>query len=79
MQTIPGIGEVTASALLSPLANIERFPSAKHFVSYLALSPYRRESGDTVRRQGKMSKMGGRYLRKMLYMGPVGLFEVEGI
>lgn len=68
MQTIPGIGEVTASALLSPLANIERFPSAKHFVSYLGLSPYRRESGDTVRRRGKMSKMGDRYLRKMLYM-----------
>ncbi|WP_298641438.1 IS110 family transposase [uncultured Cardiobacterium sp.] len=67
MQTIPGIGEITASALLSPLASIERFPSAKHFVSYLGLSPYRRESGD-VRRRGKLSKMGDRYLRKMLYM-----------
>ena len=31
-------------------------------------SPYRRESGDTVRRRGKMGKMGDRYLRKMLYM-----------
>ena len=67
MQTIPGIGEITASALLSPLVNIERFPTAKHFVSYLGLSPYRRESGDS-RRRGKMSKMGDRYLRKILYM-----------
>ena len=31
-------------------------------------SPYRHESGDTVRRRGKMNKMGDRYLRKMLYM-----------
>lgn len=68
MTSIPGIGEQTATAFLSLVSDIERFPTAKHFVSYLGLSPQNAESGTSVKRRTRISKMGDRYMRKLLYM-----------
>lgn len=68
MTSIPGIGEQTATAFLSLVSDIGRFPSAKHFVSYLGLSPQNAESGTSVKRRTRISKMGDRYMRKLLYM-----------
>lgn len=68
MTTIPGIGEQTATAFLSLVSDIDRFPSAKHFVSYLGLSPRNAESGTSVKRRTRITKMGDRYMRKLLYM-----------
>lgn len=68
MTTIPGIGEQTATAFLSLVTEIDRFPTAKHFVSYLGLSPKNEKSGTSVKRRTRISKMGDRYMRKLLYM-----------
>lgn len=68
MTSIPGIGEQTATAFLSLVSDIDRFPTAKHFVSYLGLSPQNAESGTSVKRRTRISKMGDRYMRKLLYM-----------
>lgn len=68
MQTVPGIGKQTAAIFLAPLLDIERFPSARHFVSWLGLSPMRKESGSSVKGKTRISKMGDAYLRKALYM-----------
>lgn len=68
MTSIPGIGDQTATAFLSLVTDIDRFPSAKHFVSYLGLSPMQAQSGTSVKRRTRISKMGDRYMRKLLYM-----------
>lgn len=67
LKSITGIGKTTAQILLVVMIDIERFPTARHLVSFLGLSPIIKDSG---KRQGQsvLSKMGNRSLRKALYM-----------
>lgn len=67
LQTITGIGKTTAQILLVVMCDIERFPTARHLVSWLGLSPIIKDSG---KKQGQsvLSKMGNRSIRKALYM-----------
>ena len=68
LQTIPGIGILTASALVAFVGDIQRFPSARHFSSYLGLTPRETSSG-LRRRLGAISKRGDSYLRQLLNHG----------
>jgi transposase len=43
--SIPGIGLLTATALVAFVGNIHRFPSARHFASWLGLTPREYSSG----------------------------------
>ena len=62
LQTIPGFGPFVATLLVLELADIERFPSAKHVASYIGLTPRVRASAERVR-TGHISKEGNRLLR----------------
>src|SRR3990172_4606995 len=66
--TIPGLGLLTATALVAYVGDIQRFPTARHFASYLGLTPRERSSG-YVRRLGAITKRGDRYLRMLLIHG----------
>jgi transposase len=66
--TIPGVGLITATALVAFVGDVRRFPSARHFASYLGLTPRERSSGAT-RRFGAVSKRGNTYLRMLLIHG----------
>jgi transposase len=68
LQTIPGIGLLTATALVAFVGDINRFPTGRHFASYLGLTPRERSSGYT-RRLGSISKRGDSYLRMLLIHG----------
>jgi transposase len=68
LQTIPGIGLLTATALVAMVGDIGRFRSGRHFASYLGLTPREYSSGGT-RRLGKISKRGDAYLRTLLIHG----------
>ncbi len=39
LMTIPGIGLLIATALVAFVGDIQRFPSGRHFASYLGLTP----------------------------------------
>src|SRR5213594_4176447 len=39
LQTVPGVGVITATALVALVADIRRFPSGRHFASVLGLTP----------------------------------------
>lgn len=66
--TIPGIGLLTATALVAFIGDIRRFPSARHLGSYLGLTPREYSSG-LKRRLGRISKRGDGYLRTLLIHG----------
>jgi transposase len=66
--TIPGIGLMTATALPAFVGDIARFPSARHFASYLGLTPRERSSA-LRRRLGSISKRGDVYIRTLLTHG----------
>lgn len=67
LESITGVGKTTAQILLSVMVDIDKFPTAKHLISFLGLSPIIRESGK-FKGQSKMSKMGDKSIRKALYM-----------
>jgi transposase len=68
LRTIPGIGLMSATAILAFVGDIHRFPSARHFASYLGLTPREFSSGST-RRRGRISKRGDAYIRTLLIHG----------
>jgi transposase len=65
LRTVPGIGVLTATALVAAVGDVQRFPSARHFASYLGLTPREHSSG-ARRRLGAISKRGDTYLRMLL-------------
>jgi transposase len=68
LMTIPGIGPITATALVAFIGDVQRFPSGRHFASYLGLTPREHSSGLT-RRLGAISKRGDTYIRMLLIHG----------
>jgi transposase len=68
LRTIPGVGLLTATALTAFVGDARRFPSARHFASYLGLTPREHSSG-LRRRLGAISKRGDPYLRMLLIHG----------
>ena len=66
--TIPGIGLLTATAIVGLVGDLRRFPSGRRFSSYLGLVPKENSSGD-IRRLGRITKRGDSYLRTLLTRG----------
>ena len=68
LQTIPGIGLITASAMVAMISDARRFPDGRHFASALGLTA-KEESSGMQRRLGAISKRGNVYLRMLLIHG----------
>jgi transposase len=66
--TVPGIGPVTASALAASIQDISVFSGPREFAAFLGLTPRQHSSGGKER-LGRVSRMGNRYLRKLLVVG----------
>lgn len=68
LMTIPGIGPITASAIIATVPDIGGFASGREFAAFLGLTPRQHSSGGKER-LGRITKMGDRYLRKLLVVG----------
>jgi transposase len=68
LRSTPGIGLMTATALVAFVGDVQRFPSGRHFASYLGLTPREYSSG-VRQRLGRISKRGDSYLRMLLIHG----------
>jgi transposase len=68
LQTVPGVGLITATALVAQVTDIRRFPSGRHFASFLGLTP-QEDSTAGRRRLGAISKQGNVYLRMLITHG----------
>ncbi|MCI4588798.1 IS110 family transposase [Sphingobium sp. BYY-5] len=72
LATIPGIGPVGATALAASVADPSQFKSGRQFAAWLGLTPLQNSSGGKER-LGRITKMGDRYLRKLLVIGATAL------
>jgi len=70
--TIPGIGPVGATALAASITDAHQFRSGRQFAAWLGLTPLQKSSGGKER-LGRISKMGDKYLRKLLIVGMTSL------
>jgi transposase len=67
LDSIPGIGETTAAALLAEVPDIKQYKSARQVAAFAGLVPRERQSGSSVRGRVRLSKIGNSRLRKALY------------
>jgi len=74
LETIPGVGFVTASALASFVPDPEVFRSGRHFAAWLGLVPRQNSSGGKTR-LGRISKQGNRYIRQLLILGATSVLR----
>ena len=68
LETIPGVGLLTATALAANVGNGEEFASGRQLAAYLGLVPRQSSSGGRERLLG-ISKRGDGYLRSLLVHG----------
>ncbi len=68
LTTIPGVGPVTASAIVATIQDMSAFASGRDFAAFLGLTPRQSSTGGKPR-LGRITKMGDRYLRKLLVVG----------
>lgn len=65
---IPGVGVLTATAIIAAVGNPRDFNNARQFSAWLGLVPKQNSTGgkDNL---GKISKRGNKYIRKLLVQG----------
>lgn len=68
LQSVPGVGVITASALLGSVPHIHAFHRGRQFASWLGLTPREAATGHRLWR-GQISKRGDVYLRTLLIHG----------
>ncbi|HEV7414735.1 MAG TPA: IS110 family transposase [Tianweitania sediminis] len=68
LMTIPGIGPITATALLAMAPAAETFAKGRDFAAWLGLTPSQHSTGGK-QKLGATSKMGERTLRRLLIIG----------
>lgn len=71
---IPGVGPITASAVVATIGDASNFTSARHLASALGLTPRQNSSGGKAR-QGGISKAGNTYLRRLLFIGAIAVIR----
>jgi transposase len=65
---VPGVGELTATAMVAAVPNAKEFKNGRHMSAWLGLVPRQSSSGDKRVLLG-ISKRGDRYLRTLLIHG----------
>lgn len=68
LETTPGIGPITASALVSSIADPSIFKSGRSMAAWIGLVPRQNSTGGKAR-MGRISRQGDQYLRWLLVAG----------
>lgn len=74
LQTMPGVGSVTALAIRSFAPPLEQFRSGRDFAAWFGLVPRQNSTGGKER-LGRVSKMGQDDIRRLLVIGAMKPFE----
>lgn len=67
LQTIPGVGPITAVSFIAEIQDVKRFNQSKQLVAYIGLDSRVHQSGTSVHGKGYISKRGNKILRTRLY------------
>jgi len=73
--TIPGVGVVTATALVAMIGNVSCFKNGRELSAYFGLVPRQHSSGGKTHLQG-ISKRGDTYIRTLLIHGARSVVKV---
>ncbi|WP_296643650.1 IS110 family transposase, partial [Roseinatronobacter sp.] len=74
LQTMPGVGPITAVAMETFARPMEEFRRGRDFAAWLGLVPRQHSTGGKAR-LGKTSKMGQRDIRRLLIIGAMAVVK----
>lgn len=74
LETIPGIGPITASAMVATITDPTLFHSGRDLAAWIGLVPRQNSSGGKER-LGHISKKGDSYLRRLLITGAIAMLR----
>ena len=74
---IPGIGKITASAIVASVPDPNVFKSGRDFSAWLGSTPRQNSSGGKEK-LGSITKKGNGYIRRLLVLGATSLLNVIG-
>jgi transposase len=67
LESVPGVGTLTATIILSETNGFDLIRNKKQLTSYAGLDVREKESGTSVKAKPKISKKGNRHLRKAMH------------
>ena len=68
LKSIPGLGMKTALFLIVVTDGFSKFETASQLCSYVGITPTIRESGSSVKGRSRISKVGNKKLRNLLFL-----------
>lgn len=77
LETMPGVGQVSAQTLVAAVDTIDRFATAKKLVAYAGLAPSVRASGERVE-YGRITKQGRSEIRATWVQAAHAALAVKG-
>lgn len=77
INSIFGIGELTASLIIAELGYINRFNNIKELTAYCGLDPSIKQSGKSIDIKGPISKSGNKYMRKLLFVSCLNIIRLS--
>lgn len=76
--SIPGVGPITAMAVMAEAGDLRRFRRGRQLTAFLGVSPRRNQSGTSVHGRTRMCRIGGKFVRPVLYMSAVSTTARKG-
>lgn len=73
LMSIDGIGERIAINMIAITGGFTRFQNARQFCSFAGLTPYRYDSGSSVRSKAKTSKRANQTMKALLHLSAVNV------
>ena len=71
---IPGVGKITASAIVASVPDPNAFKSGRDFSAWLGSTPRQNSSGGKEK-LGSITKQGNAYIRRLLVLGATSLLR----
>ena len=79
LTSIDGIGDRIAINMIAITRGFTRFESARHFCSFAGLTPYKYDSGSSVRSKAKISKRANQTMKGLLHLSAVNVaYQMKG-
>lgn len=72
LTSIDGVGDRIAINMIAITGGFTRFQSARQFCSFAGLTPYKYDSGTSVRSKAKISKRANQTMKALLHLAAVG-------
>lgn len=77
LKTIPGIGDISACVLLTETNEFSTFTDPKQVAAYAGISPCQHESGSSIHKKIKISKVGNSKIRSTLYLSSLSCIRAN--